>query len=130
MKHCSEHEIAVQTTLNRFRISRYDICKILLTSPAKPAKKVRFLDKLLRLTCEMEFILGNDKLSFITMSKRYMLRIELEDFLGEKRYAMYSTLSVRPSKDKYRLIVGGYSGDAGKLSLCYTTNRIRPNRSI
>src|SRR6218665_2325433 len=77
--------------------------------------------KLLRLTCDMEFILGNDKLSFLTMNKRYMLRIELEDFVGQKRYAMYSTFTVRPSTDKYRLIVGGYSGNAGIMALIEST---------
>jgi hypothetical protein len=32
--------------------------------------------------------------------------------LGEKRWAEYSTFSVKPSTDKYRLTVGGYSGNA------------------
>ena len=53
--------------------------------------------------------LGNEKLSLLTMNRKYKLRIELEDFTGQKRFADYSTFSVRPVTDKYRLTVGGYS---------------------
>ena len=56
---------------------------------------------------------GNEKLSLLTMNRKYKLRIELEDFTGEKRYAEYSVFSVKPATDKYRLAVGGYSGNAG-----------------
>jgi len=61
----------------------------------------------------MEMVLGNEKLSLLIANKKYKLRIELTDFLGEKRYAEYSTFFVRPSTDKYRLTIGGYSGNAG-----------------
>ena len=47
------------------------------------------------------------------MNRKYKLRIELEDFTGQKRYAEYTTFSVRPATDNYRLTVGGYSGNAG-----------------
>lgn len=61
----------------------------------------------------MEIVSGNEKLSLLTMNKKYKMRIELEDFTGEKRWAEYSTFSVKPSSDKYRLNVGRYSGNAG-----------------
>ena len=61
----------------------------------------------------MVIVLGNEKLSPLTTNKKYKLRIELVDYFGEKRYAEYSTFIVRPSTDKYRLTVGGYSGNAG-----------------
>ena len=41
------------------------------------------------------------------------MRIDMTDFEGESRYAKYSTFSVGSSADKYRLTVGGYSGNAG-----------------
>ena len=69
----------------------------------------------------MEIVLGNEKLSLLTMNKKYKLRIELEDFLGGKRWAEYSTFSVKPSTDKYRLTVAGYSGNAGSHYLIITS---------
>ena len=47
------------------------------------------------------------------MNRKYKLRVELEDFEGERRWAEYSTFYVNPVTDNYRLTVGGYSGDAG-----------------
>jgi len=47
------------------------------------------------------------------MNRKYKLRVELEDFEGEKRYAEYSIFSVKSGTDKYRLTVGGYTGNAG-----------------
>src|SRR5688572_814177 len=72
----------------------------------------------------MTFILGNEKLSLLTMNKKYKLRIELEDFLGGKSWAEYSTFSVKPSTDKYRLTVAGYSGNAGMTSTGSSINYV------
>ena len=41
------------------------------------------------------------------------LRIDLEDFENETRYAIYSSFSLSDASDYYRLHVSGYSGDAG-----------------
>ena len=41
------------------------------------------------------------------------LRIDLEDFENETRYAVYSNFSLSDASDYYRLSVSGYSGDAG-----------------
>jgi len=38
----------------------------------------------------------------------------MEDFDGIWKFATYSNFSVAGEDDKYRLTVGGYSGDAGK----------------
>lgn len=46
----------------------------------------------------------------------YMLRLDLRSFPGECRYAEYSVFSVNSGADKYRLNIGGYSGDAGNTS--------------
>ena len=58
-------------------------------------------------------ILGNEQLYLLTMNRKYKLRVELEDFEGESRWAEYSTFYVNPVTDNYRLTVDGYSGDAG-----------------
>jgi len=39
--------------------------------------------------------------------------VDLEDFDGDIRYAEYTTFKVADEADKYRLLVGGYSGTAG-----------------
>ena len=46
------------------------------------------------------------------------LRVDLEDFEGDKRYAKYSTFQILDSSRKYQLNASGYSGDAGD-SLSY-----------
>lgn len=44
----------------------------------------------------------------------------MSDFEGETRYAKYFTFFVGSPADKYRLTIGGYSGDAGgaKIGRC------------
>ncbi|KAM3867223.1 fibrinogen-like protein 1 [Diretmus argenteus] len=60
-----------------------------------------------------EFWLGNDNLHYITAQGDYSLRINLEDFEGNQRYAEYKNFSVDHEKDHYRLAFGVYSGTAG-----------------
>ncbi|KAM9312849.1 fibroleukin [Gastrophryne carolinensis] len=60
-----------------------------------------------------EFWLGNDKIHLLTRSSKMMLRIELEDFKGEKEFALYNEFYVANEYLKYRLSVSGYSGTAG-----------------
>lgn len=60
-----------------------------------------------------EFWLGNEALYVLTNTFKYKLRIDLEDFDGQKRYAEYSSFRIASSTDNYRLNVSGYSGDAG-----------------
>ncbi|KAL9974204.1 hypothetical protein ACROYT_G011217 [Oculina patagonica] len=61
-----------------------------------------------------EFWLGNDKINRLTSDETNMLRVDLEDFEGNTRYAEYSTFGVMMSEDdKYKLILGSYSGTAG-----------------
>ncbi len=57
-----------------------------------------------------EFWLGLDKIHRMTSSKSNELRIELEDFSGNTRYALYSDVSIAAEIDKYRLSIGSYSG--------------------
>jgi len=66
-----------------------------------------------------EFWLGNEYLSILTASNRYLLRVDLGDWSGQYRYAQYNDFKVANGSDKYRLaILGTYSGDAGD-SLVY-----------
>ena len=60
-----------------------------------------------------EFWLGLHNIHRLTLAANTTLRVDLSDFEGEKRYANYSTFRVLDSSRKYRLIIGGYSGDAG-----------------
>ena len=59
-----------------------------------------------------EFWLGLDKIHRLTLDNNNILRVDLEDFEGETRYAEYNLFGVTSEKDKYRLILGDYSGNA------------------
>ena len=45
--------------------------------------------------------------------RQYELRVDLEDFDGERRYAAYTRFSVGSDSEGYRLSISGYSGTAG-----------------
>ncbi|XP_029949247.1 fibrinogen-like protein 1 [Salarias fasciatus] len=62
---------------------------------------------------EGEFWLGNDALHYLTAQGNYDLRIDMEDFDGNQRYAEYKNFKVDNEKDQYQLHVGEYSGTAG-----------------
>ena len=59
-----------------------------------------------------EFWLGNDNLHRLTAADDVMLRGDLEDFDGNITYAEYTTFNFADEGDKYRLLIGGYSGTA------------------
>ena len=66
-----------------------------------------------------EFWLGLSKIHRLTQDGTdYTLRVDLEDFENESRYAKYSTFNIGDSTTDYTITVGGYSGDAGD-SLAY-----------
>ncbi|EDV36844.2 uncharacterized protein Dana_GF11742 [Drosophila ananassae] len=61
-----------------------------------------------------EFFIGLEKLHHLTASNHYELEIELEDYAGEKRLAIYDHFVVGPKESFYDLEnLGMYSGDAG-----------------
>ena len=60
-----------------------------------------------------EFWLGNDNLHRLTAGNNVTLRVDLEDFEDNTRYAEYTTFKVANESDKYRILIGGYSGTAG-----------------
>ncbi|CAF0866764.1 unnamed protein product [Adineta steineri] len=61
-----------------------------------------------------QFWLGNDRLSMLTNQDLYQLRVDMEDFGGQKRFAQYYSFRVSNEQDNYRLSLGSYTkGDAG-----------------
>ena len=70
-----------------------------------------------------EFWLGLSKIHRLTQDGTdYTLRVDLEDFENETRYAKYSTFNIGDNTTDYTITVGGYSGDAGD-SLAYHNGR-------
>ena len=59
-------------------------------------------------------ILGNEHLHQLTAQGKYNLRINLEDFDKNKKYATFKQFAVGDAKSVYKLTVGGYQGDAGE----------------
>ena len=59
-----------------------------------------------------EYWLGNEYLHYLTSSRAYKLRFDMEDWDGNTAYAEYSTFRVTSEADNYRLLLGGYSGTA------------------
>ena len=62
---------------------------------------------------ENEFWLGNEKIHRLTDQRGYKLRVDLEDFEGESRYAEYDLVVVAGEDRDFMLTVGAYSGTAG-----------------
>ena len=57
-----------------------------------------------------EFWLGLDKIHRLTSNDSNMLRVDLEDFEGNTRFAEYDIFRVMSEKDEYKLNLGTYSG--------------------
>ncbi|XP_037619807.1 fibrinogen-like protein 1 isoform X1 [Sebastes umbrosus] len=60
-----------------------------------------------------EFWLGNEPLHDLTSQGNHDLRIDMEDFEGNQRYAEYKKFKVDDEKDQYQLHLGEYTGNAG-----------------
>ncbi|XP_031840156.1 uncharacterized protein LOC116430327 isoform X2 [Nomia melanderi] len=60
-----------------------------------------------------EFWLGNENIYMLTNNEDYTLRVELEDFEGNKRYAQYSHFKIYSEAEYYKLEIDGYDGNAG-----------------
>ena len=57
-----------------------------------------------------EFWLGLDKIHRLTSSNNSMLRVDLEDFEGNTRFAHYNMFGVMNENNMYKLNLGVYSG--------------------
>ncbi|XP_071128111.1 fibrinogen-like protein A [Mytilus edulis] len=60
-----------------------------------------------------EFWLGNKYLYQLTSNGKTEMRVQMENFKGQKRYAKYSSFKVGDAGSKYKLTIGGFSGNAG-----------------
>ncbi|XP_078702578.1 scavenger receptor cysteine-rich domain-containing group B protein-like [Branchiostoma floridae x Branchiostoma belcheri] len=60
-----------------------------------------------------EYWLGNENIHLLTNQKNYRLRVDMQDWEGQTRYAEFSSFRVSGESDQYRLRISGYSGDAG-----------------
>ena len=58
------------------------------------------------------FWLGLENIHALTKNGDQELRIELEDFEGEKAYAKYSNFSISSASDFYRLSISGFDGNS------------------
>ena len=59
-----------------------------------------------------EFWLGLDKIHRLTSNNNNTLRVDLEDFEGNTAYAEFKKFGVMSENDKYKLILGIYSGNS------------------
>ena len=57
-----------------------------------------------------EFWLGLDNIHRLTSSKKYKLRVDLEDMSGNTAYAEYDLFAVGSEGTKYQLSLGSYTG--------------------
>ncbi|KAI8489060.1 hypothetical protein Bbelb_332840 [Branchiostoma belcheri] len=70
-----------------------------------------------------EYWLGNENIHLLTNQKDYRLRIDMQDWDNQTRYAEYSTFRVLGEYgDQYRLHVSGYNGTAGDSMTRYFSN--------
>jgi len=58
---------------------------------------------------------GNDNIHTLTSQGNYKLRIDIEDFSGDSRYAVYDVFIVGDEASQYLLDIGRYSGNVGKM---------------
>ena len=63
-----------------------------------------------------EFWLGLEKIHALTSDDNNMLRVDLEDFGGNTRYAEYNMFDVTSENDKCKLNLGSYSCNIMKFS--------------
>ena len=56
--------------------------------------------------------LGHEYLHYLTSTRSYKLRFDLEDWDGNTAYAEYASFVVTSESDNYRLLLGAYSGTA------------------
>ncbi|KAF7666178.1 hypothetical protein LDENG_00117610 [Lucifuga dentata] len=63
-----------------------------------------------------EYWLGLETMHLLTQAKSYELRVDMEDFEGQRVYAYYSSFSVGPETEGYKLNLGrfirGAAGDS------------------
>ncbi|XP_031440186.1 microfibril-associated glycoprotein 4-like [Clupea harengus] len=66
-----------------------------------------------------EYWLGLEAIHLLTKKTKYELRVDMEDFQGNKAFAKYSSISIRSELDGYRLTVSGFQNGGAGDSLTY-----------
>ncbi|OCT85829.1 fibroleukin [Xenopus laevis] len=74
-----------------------------------------------------EHWLGNENVHSLTRLGQHNLRIELEDWYGVKRHAVYRKFKLASEQNKYRLTAREYQGNAGN-ALSYSRNYNHDNK--
>ncbi|XP_052062007.1 fibrinogen-like protein 1 [Mytilus californianus] len=74
-----------------------------------------------------EYWLGNDNLHNILSTKDYKLRIDLQDWNNETRYAEYDTFFIGNETTNYVLTIGNCSGNVGDSILSPTREECNLN---
>uniref|UniRef100_A0A3Q2QLC9 Microfibril associated protein 4 n=1 Tax=Fundulus heteroclitus TaxID=8078 RepID=A0A3Q2QLC9_FUNHE len=66
-----------------------------------------------------EYWLGLETMHLLTQDRNYELRVDMEDFEGQKVFAHYSAFSVGPESEGYKLNLGSFIKGAAGDSLSY-----------
>ena len=67
----------------------------------------------------LDFLIGLLTLKRILSQGHYELRIDLEDWNNETRYATYNAFDITGPESNYKLKIAGYSGTAGIVLVTY-----------
>ncbi|XP_078697135.1 microfibril-associated glycoprotein 4-like [Branchiostoma floridae x Branchiostoma belcheri] len=76
-----------------------------------------------------EHWLGLEKIHQVLSQGRYSLRIDIEDFQGDRAYALYDDVMLGDETDYYRLSIAGFSGNASD-SMSYSNGRQFSSRDV
>ena len=66
-----------------------------------------------------EYWLGLEAMHLLTLGRKHELRVDLEDFEGNRVFAKYSTFSVGSEAEGYKLTVAGFKNGGAKDSFSY-----------
>ncbi|XP_042559556.1 microfibril-associated glycoprotein 4-like, partial [Clupea harengus] len=70
-----------------------------------------------------EYWLGLENIYLLTRSKKYQLRVDMEDWEGRKVYALYQSFNVDPEILGYTLHLGGFINGGAGDSMSYHDGR-------
>merc|ERR1712002_266536 len=70
-------------------------------------------------TAAGEYWLGLESLFYLTLRKKFELRVDMEDFSGNKVFARYSSFSIDSESNGYRLNVSGFTDGGAGDALSY-----------
>ncbi|XP_075435164.1 ficolin-1-B-like, partial [Ascaphus truei] len=70
-----------------------------------------------------EFWLGNDNLHMLTSTGTFQLRIDFTDFEDNQSFAVYNNFKLAGESEKYKLMIGEFTGGTAGDSLSYHNDR-------